>query len=138
MEFSLKTFLSKYLGVSLSALLLDPIDLSNNSILKYRPTQVYTSSLIIPISAFELQADFRYIKKYENMDDNLKIQINDHDARVDIKVVDLRFTADFKKLADVPISLSLHIKNALDYYYTEIPGSLAPTRFIGMTTQLEL
>ncbi len=50
------------------------------------------------------------------------------DVRVPIHVVDVRMTLLGQRLGSIPGALTVSLRNAFDYYYTEVPGTVAPPR----------
>lgn len=131
-EFEAKSLLFGFLGLKSSVTLLEPIDRTLNQVLKYRSKFLWYSSLSIPLYILEFQADYRYLTRVENIDNSLGLQIKDYDARVPIHVLDLRLLASLNKLLTIPLKIGINAKNMLNYYYTEVPGNLAPTRYIGL------
>ncbi len=137
LDFSVKTLLFNKIGLDLSAMIIDPMDKDSNTTLKYRSKFSFIAGAFIPLGIFEFFIDYRYSKKVVNIDEILVKSgfIKDVDARVDIHVVDARLVFDLHKALDLPIKLTLNCKNIFDYYYTEILGNLAPTRFIGLQAE---
>jgi outer membrane receptor for ferrienterochelin and colicins len=131
----------KIVGFETSVTGMYPLDVQQNLILKYRPTVLWYSRLILPFGsqgAFQLQADYRFQSRVERIDDIIGVAINDADARVPVHVLDARVIANLFQLAGLPVVLTLNVRNALDYYYTEIMGNLAPTRSIALQVDLKL
>jgi outer membrane receptor protein involved in Fe transport len=128
----------KIAGIETSVTGMYPLDVQQNLILKYRPTLLWYSRLILPIGALQFQADYRFQSRVERIDDIIGVAINDADARVPIHVLDVRLIANMFQLAGLPMVLTLNVRNALDYYYTEIMGNLAPTRNITLQVDLKL
>jgi iron complex outermembrane receptor protein len=127
----------KVLGVESSVTGMYPLDLNLNQILKYRTALLWYSRLILPLGAFQVQADYRFQARVEQVDD-LSIVVNDALARVPIHVLDVRVMANMFQLAGIPAMLTLNIRNALDYYYNEIIANLAPTRNITLQVDVKL
>jgi hypothetical protein len=75
------------------------------------------------------------MSEIQNIDDQLKYQVEDYEARVAVHIVDLSITADFGQISSNKLKASLIAKNLLDYYYVEYVGSLGPTR--SLVFQLE-
>lgn len=139
-EISIKAFILGTFGIESSVTLLDPKDLSKDTYgqtLKYRPKVIWYSRFAMPLGAFELQADYRYKDKFENLDEMLRL-IQDYDARVDMHVLDIRFIARFQQLADIPITATINCSNLLNYYYTEMVGNLAPTRYVSLQIEADM
>jgi iron complex outermembrane receptor protein len=135
-EFTVKSLLFGYLGLSSSITLMNPEDLTLNETLKYRSKILWYNNLSIPLTKYlDLQADYRYMSKVVNVDPALALQINDYDARVPVHLLDVRLLLNLDTLVDLPLRLGLNAKNLLNYYYTEIPGNLGATRLL--TLQFE-
>jgi len=128
---------NKILGFESSVTGMYPLDMNLNQILKYRSTVLWYSRLILPVGAFQVQADYRFQSRVEQIDD-LSIAVRDADARVPIHVLDVRVMANMFELAGLPIMLTLNVRNALDYYYNEIIANLAPTRNITLQVDMKL
>ena len=129
-EFSAKTFLFGLIGLESSVTLMDPVDLTLNQTLNYRSELLWYNRLFLPIEPFELQFDYRFKTKAQNVDRQLGLLIKDIDARVDMHVLDVRFIYNLDKIVKSDLRLILSARNVLDYYYTEMVGNLAPTRMI--------
>jgi outer membrane receptor for ferrienterochelin and colicins len=124
-DFDAKSMITNYFGTELAFNVMNPIDLDNNKKLKYRSVFSSIIRFIFLFDNFELNADYRYKSKTERVDDELRFQIKNFDARVPVHLVD----ASLKyKFSDFSIALSSY--NLLDYYYTEVPGNLGKTRQI--------
>lgn len=130
-EVSFKTLLFKKIPFSFGFTAIEPRDLKENMVLKYRPRYLFVSSFSIPYKFASISVDFRYISKIERLDDMLRLQVQDYDAIVPIYVVDLNLGLDFAYFK-IPVSFNLGIQNLLDYYYVEMVGNLAPTRLISL------
>lgn len=139
-ELSVKAFLFGLVGLETSLTAMDPVDLTGDDekTLKYRSKFLWYNHMVLPLGQFELQADYRFKSRVENIDKRLSIGIKDIEARVEVHVLDLRFVYKMKQSTNLPIKLILFADNALDYYYTEMVGNLAPTRIIGLQIQAKL
>lgn len=133
-ELSLQTLLFRFFPFTLGLTFLEPKDLDSAQVLKYRPRWSLVASITLPYENFSFVADFRYISKIERIDETLRLQVSDYDARVPIYVLDFSLLIDFRKYK-LPFRLSLSAQNVLDYYYVEMVGNLAPTRLISMKIQ---
>ena len=138
LELSVKSYLFNTLGIETSFTLMNPRDLSTDKVLNYRSEILWYSRILLPLKYFEFQVDYRYKSRVENVDTQLGLLVKDTDARVDMNVVDARLILDFKKLADFPLRITLNANNLLDYYYTEMVGNLARTRFFSLQFDGEL
>jgi iron complex outermembrane receptor protein len=136
-ELVVKSFLFNTLGIESGLTLMHPRDLTNDETLKYRSEMLWYSRVILPLGLVELQADYRYKSEYENIDEELKFQVSDYDAKVPVHVLDARASLDLGEMTEYPITVSLNAKNLLDYYYVEMVGNLAPTRYISLQLTLE-
>ncbi len=105
----------------------DPIDLDTREFLKFRPRHILYLNSSSKINRFQLQVDYRFIKKYDRIDDKFSLLIKDAEARVDAHIVDARLSVTFQ-ISQLPSRLSLQINNLFNYYYVELVGALAPVR----------
>jgi len=119
--------------LSLGYTYLFPWDLSEKAILKYRPKHIFYANANAGYKLFTIGADFRFISKYERIDELLKIIVPDAEERVPIYVVDARVGFNFSKL-----KILFNINNLLQYNYVEIVGNLAPIRNLNLSIEYEL
>jgi len=131
-ETGVRTFLFNTVGLETSLTLMNPRDLSNDKVLNYRSEVLWYSRIILPLKYLELQMEYRYKSRVENVDVQLGFIVEDTDARVPMHVFDARLIFDMKKLAELPFRVTLNANNLLDYYYTEMVGNLARTRFLSL------
>ncbi len=140
MECDAKTWIiCKVLGLESSLNLMQPTDLSTGTTLAFRHNVQWTNRLIYDIGNVELQCDYRYLSRQEQVDDrlvNLGL-VADGDIRVPIHVVDLRVLLN-THIASVPCKWTVSCKNIFDYYYVEIPGNLAPIRSVSLQLECTL
>ncbi len=118
-----------HLPLSLGYTYVDPEDESGHTVLKYRPRNTVYASIAGEVSGIRIGADYRYLSKVERIDDelvNLGI-VPDGDARVPVSVLDVNGSVDWT-MGSVEMTLSLHVKNLVQYYYTEFIGNLGPPR----------
>lgn len=112
--------------ISASVTLLKAEDKEGNA-LKYRtPLLVQVHGELQVIEDLSLSADYRFQKKFERIDDELVLFIPDANVRVDAHVVDVTCSWSFSEGTNI----SLIGRNILNHYYTEIMGTLAPTRSV--------
>ncbi len=137
-ELGVRAFILNSIGVETSITLMNPRDLSNDKLLNYRSETLWYSRILLPLKFFEFQMDYRYKSRFENIDFQLGLVVNDPNARVDMHVVDARIIFDMKKLADLPFRVVINANNMLDYYYTEMVGNLARTRYLSLQIDGEL
>lgn len=133
LEFSANLLPLSPVNLSLGYTYLFPWDLSEDAILKYRPKHIFYANASAGYKLFTIGADFRFISKYERIDELLKIVVPDAEERVPIYVVDVRFGLNFNKL-----KITFNINNLLQYNYVEIVGNLAPIRNFNLSVDYEL
>ncbi|MGQ9819347.1 MAG: TonB-dependent receptor [Candidatus Kapaibacteriales bacterium] len=133
-EFSVKTLLFNFLPFSIGMNYLDPFDLNQETVLKYRSKFSINNSLSIPFEFIKFTSDFRYLSKIQKIDEFLRQQVPDSDARVPIYILDLYIIFNLKRF-HLPIRVIISLQNALDYYYVEMVGNLAPTRHLSLRVQ---
>lgn len=130
-EATLRSMLTKSLGVDIGITAMLPRDLVANTTLPYRNNiLLYTRAAWNVLTWLELQADYRFQNRVERIDDRIGLFVAQADARVPIHVFDARIIIDMQKLELAPLRVSLIGRNLTDYYYTEVPANLAPTRSV--------
>ncbi len=129
---------NRVLGIEASATLMNPIDLNTNATLKYRTRYLVFSRLILPIGAWQMQAEYRFQGRFDEIDNEIIQVIPNADARVNAHIVDARLQANLAQLAGVPVLASIIGRNILNYNYVEIIGNLAPTRSIVLQVEVKL
>ena len=90
--------------------------------LAFRPKHLVTLSADYEHGALGIGGDFRYTSRLERVD------IFESDPRVAEKVLDLRASAAWG-----PWTLRVHLANALNYIYSQVPRTLAPVRTLSAT-----
>ncbi|MBN1480206.1 hypothetical protein EH223_19795 [candidate division KSB1 bacterium] len=104
-------------GLTLSGTFMDHEDQKYHESLTYRPKTLLTGKASLKISNFQIQADYRYASKI----DEVKIYpIND---RVAMNFFDLRLFYDFGLF-----TLQLGVNNMLQYNYAPMESNLMPPR----------
>lgn len=131
-ETVIRTYFPGLFGFETGFTYIDPIDETLNKTLKYRSKILWYNRAIFQMKPLEFQVDFRYMSRFDNIDNELAFQVEDFDARVDAFIVDARLIWNMEKLLGNNISLILNARNLFDYYYTEMAGNLAPTRNISL------
>jgi outer membrane receptor for ferrienterochelin and colicins len=113
-----------------------PWDVADNVILKFRPRHIFYASGIFSWERFRASADFRFLSRIERIDDNLVrlAPIVDGDARVAIKIVDVRASYDLIDLG-YPLRVGFNINNLLNYSYVELLGNMGPVRTYYLTVE---
>jgi iron complex outermembrane receptor protein len=117
------------LSTDLSYTYIDPIDLTQNTILKFRPRHLFYASVAAEYKLLHSVIDYRYVSRIEAIDENLVrlAPIVDGDNRVACSVVDMSLSYNLIRIG-VPLTVGLTIKNLTNYYYAELIGNLAPPR----------
>lgn len=131
-EIDLKSLILGFISFKTSLTYLNTKDLKTKLELKYRSNWQSTNSISIDFDNFKIQSDYRFLSKSDEVDSLLKLFIPNADARVNSHIVDFRIIVNMEKYTDYDFDLILNIENALDYYYTEYPGNLGPTRYISL------
>jgi iron complex outermembrane receptor protein len=130
MELGIKTdWFGRLLSTDFSYTYTDPVDLSDNSVLKFRSRHLFYASLAANYRQWRTELNFRYVSRVEAIDENLVrlAPIVDGDQRVACNVVDAGVTYNLIN-AGLPITVGLTVKNLTNYYYVELIGNLAPLR----------
>jgi iron complex outermembrane receptor protein len=131
-ELSVRMAFSSTLFAETGLTLMDPVDMTLGSILKYRNRVLwYSRASWTPVSWLEFQLEYRYQDRVEAIDDRLALFITDADVRVPVHILDARvFTA-----LNTSWRLGLIGRNLANYAYVEAVGNLGPTR--SLMLQLE-
>jgi iron complex outermembrane receptor protein len=116
---------------------LNPMNIVENKDLKYRSNYLWYNSANYKLLPFELQLDYRYKSKYNEIDNNLGQTIKDHNLKIDAHILDLSMSV-YSDIFDTKTKFTLNIKNALNYYYLEMVGNMAPIRFLNFQIESEL
>ena len=106
-----------------------PQDLTENTILKFRPRHLFYTSALVTYANARASADFRFVSRIERIDENLirLAPIVDGDQRVPIRVLDLRASYDLFS-SGLPLRVGFNVNNVMNYQYVELVGNLAPGR----------
>jgi iron complex outermembrane receptor protein len=128
----LKKFFSTEVGYTYTY----PEDLTEHTILKFRPRHLLFASGVVTYDHFRFSSDFRYISRIERIDENLVrlAPIIHGDKRVPIYVVDARMSYELMDF-DLPMRIGFSIKNLLNYHYVELIGNLAPVRSFALIVE---
>jgi outer membrane receptor for ferrienterochelin and colicins len=102
-------------------------DVTTGKFLKYRPRNQFTGNLVYRMDIFTLAGDYRYLGRYDEIDDNFSLVITDAAERGDAQVVDLRIGAELYRYG-IPVTATLNVNNVLQYNYIDLIGSIAPIR----------
>lgn len=122
------------LGMQLSIGFYDPWNQTENRFLKYRSRWLAQTRLFVPLSsAIQAEVEYRFQKKFDEVDAEVSTIIPDADARVDAHVLDFRLHLDLMQIfSGIPVTMTLNVENALNYYYTEVLANLAPLRKVSL------
>jgi len=105
----------------------NPRDLNQDCYLTYRPRHILYNHLFWQYGRIQIGADYRYLSKYDRIDQDFSLVIQDAEARVDAHVVDLRCSLRMP-IANHELRCTLQINNLLQYHYVDLVGSIAPIR----------
>jgi outer membrane receptor for ferrienterochelin and colicins len=109
---------------------MDSKDLDTKEVLQFRPRHLFYIITSSNLSPFQIGIDYRFISKYEKIDNKFSLIINDAEQRVPIHVVDIRFIY-MTRILHAPAKISFQINNLLRYNYVDLVGSLGqPQNFI--------
>ncbi|MCB0281817.1 MAG: TonB-dependent receptor [Calditrichaeota bacterium] len=115
----------------------DPRDLSSDTFLTYRPRHLLYANTSLSWRFLTLSTDYRFMSRYDKIDNTFTLVIEDARKRVDAHILDLRLTADLN-LFELPFTATMHINNLLQYNYVDLVGSIAPIRQVVLTLETEL
>ncbi len=105
----------------------DARDAVRNDYLNFRPRHLFYTTQTLNLGNVLLGLDYRYIARYDRIDPLLRTFIKDADQYVSAHVLDGRVSVVFP-VGGIPLRLTFHVDNILQYYYTDLVGSLAPLR----------
>ncbi len=113
-----------------------PLDLSQNTILQFRPRHLFYTSGVFNYEHLRASVDFRYVSQIERIDENLVrlAPIVNGEMRVPIKIVDARASYDLLQFG-LRMRIGLNVNNLLNYNYVELIGNLAPIRNYVLTVE---
>lgn len=137
LESGLKTDLFHgFLTTDMSYTTIDPVDLTNHTVLRFRPRNLFYASLKMQYKQLETEFNYRYVSRVEAIDDNLVnlAPIVDGEQRVACSVIDTGIRYTITSFGP-PLNIGLMIKNLTNYYYVELMGNLAPLRTFYLTLE---
>ena len=129
--------LPKELYFNLGYTFVYPRDVTLNDYLKYRPRHLLYLHSRWLVSFLTIGADYRFISRYDRIDDKLVAIIPDAEVRGNAHVVDVRLETDFL-FNMMPLRLSLQLNNLLQYHYIDQIGSIAPIRNYVLTMGVQI
>ncbi len=105
----------------------DPWDLSQQKYLTYRPRHIFYNNATVQYHRIQLNIDYRFLSRYDQIDETFTLIIPDAEERVAVHIVDLRLLVPFT-LAGMNLESSLQVNNLFQYNYVDLIGSIAPSR----------
>ncbi|GAB4375906.1 MAG: hypothetical protein Kow0042_21680 [Calditrichia bacterium] len=129
--------LNNFLNFSVGYTYVDSRDLDTDEYLNFRPRHLFQSNLAINWRFLRLSTDYRFVSRWDRIDEKFLIIVNNADKRVPIHVVDMQVIAKFH-FTGIPFQSSFQINNLLDYNYVDMVGSLAPMRHYIVTLEVGL
>jgi iron complex outermembrane receptor protein len=117
------TIIPEIVNLKLGYTYSDPINLTQNEFLTYRPRHLFYTNVGVLYKIFKFAIDYRFMSRYDKIDENFALVIEDAEQRVDAHVVDVRLSSDISSFI-----VSLQINNLLLYHYVDVIGSIAKTR----------
>ena len=128
---------SKMIGITVSFSQMKPWDEEKQKYLSFRPKYLLYTNTHCNLGFLSIGIDYRYIGRYEQIDDLLASLIEDGTERVPVQVVDCRIQSNLR-LSGIPLIIALQINNILQYNYTELIGTIAPTRQFILTLETSI
>lgn len=116
---------------------LNPRNIIENKDLKYRSNVLWYSSLNYKLLPFEFQVDYRYKSKYNEIDNRLGITVKDYNLKIDAHILDISLSL-YSDILGTKSKFTINLKNALNYYYLEMVGNMAPIRFLNFQIETEI
>lgn len=111
-------------------------DVELNKPLKYRPRHLFYFNYGWSPSIFELNFNFRYWSRVEEIDQELIDLgfVKDGEKRVEVGVFDLSAGVNLYS-SGIPAKLFLNLKNLFNYNYVEMIGNISPIRNISLNLE---
>jgi len=119
--------LGELLSFGLGYTYTDPWDLDLNRFLPFRPRHLLYSTNTLNFYKMSIGIDYRYISKYDRIDEKLALVVPDAGEQVAAHIVDFRIVSP-TIFVGIPARMIFQVRNALQYNYIELVGSLAPPR----------
>lgn len=128
---------SKQLIYNLGYTFSDARDTKKNAYLTFRPRNLIYFSMNTHLPYLDMGFDYRFIQKYDRIDEAFALVIDDSEQRINAHIVDIRFSRRFH-MGQTPLTVSLQINNALQYNYVDLIGSIAPIRHFVLSLETTL
>jgi outer membrane receptor for ferrienterochelin and colicins len=117
------TLFPELLDIRLGYTYSDPINLTKNEFLTYRPRHLFYNHIGLTYKIFKFAVDYRFMSRYDKIDENFALVIEDAEKRVHAHIVDARLSTNIRSFI-----VALQINNLLQYHYVDVIGSIAKTR----------
>jgi len=132
-EIGTRFLIANAVGLEASVTLMDPVDSTLTTKLKYRAEQMFVGKLFLPFSKdLNLVLNYRYKSKWQAIDLLLAQQVKDALIFNSPSVLDVIINYNLKNLTGSNIEINLSCFNVLNYYYTEMVGNMGPTRMYNL------
>jgi outer membrane receptor for ferrienterochelin and colicins len=105
----------------------DPWNLSQRKYLTYRPRHIFYNNTTLQYRNIQLNIDYRFLSRYDQIDETFTLIIPDAQQRVAAHIVDVRLVIPFI-LGGMNMQTSLQVNNLFQYNYVDLVGSIAPIR----------
>lgn len=136
-DLSLRLRPFKKIETNLNLTYLDPIDLNTKDILKFRSRFYFTGGIDYSNGGINISLLYKYVSRIVKTEEQLRFILKDYAVRVPIHLIDFNASLNLSEV-NLPIEISFSIQNLLDYYYVDLVGNLAPTRFISVGVKYTL
>lgn len=132
-EIGTRFLIANAVGLEASVTLMDPVDSTLTTKLKYRAEQMFVGKLFVPLSKdLNIVLNYRYKSKWQAIDLLLAQQVKDALVFNGPSVLDVIINYNLKNATGNTIELNLSCFNILNYYYTEMVGNMGPTRMYNL------
>ncbi len=121
------TFFHQRFNTQVGYTYVDARDAISGEFLNFRPRHTVYVQMRTQLPIALVTLDYRYISRYDRIDNRLSLFVPDVDKYNAAHVADLSISTRLP-LFHGTLGLNLTIKNLFNYYYTELVGSLAPLR----------
>lgn len=109
-------------------------DADTGDYLKYRPRHLVYLNTNQTWLGFETGVDYRFISRFDAIDETFALIIPDAEERVPAHIVDIRIARAID-LDLIPLKISVQINNLLQYNYVDVIGSITPIRNYVLTLE---
>ncbi|MBN2365612.1 MAG: hypothetical protein EH225_06425 [Calditrichaeota bacterium] len=120
-------FFAGFMTSGLSYTYVDARDLDSHNFLRFRPRHLFYWNNQFSPGDVLVFLDYRFVKKYDRIDEKFAVIIPDADERVDAHIVDIRIAYPLQ-ISGIPLRFNFEISNLFQYYHVDLVGSLAPLR----------